>query len=532
MARIRRGSGVREQDLVARAKSLSERVDGLLPRLTPDCPTERFDRLREELEEVRAAADDERRIERFSRHGDPIARAYAGLLKFALEPTTPVVVSFSVPDGEVSYVALARTTREAEVAVQQSDDPTRLLLGYVDWARKGFHFFATRRTLWCTGRSPRPPPDFLSERVGELPYRLIEDPTHHRLDCSHLAAGEARPFLEVGWPGAERSFRVCRRCAKADRHLLSSLSDGAIVPDPSSEFVVSAFLNVRCQGGEECVHARLPDLPRSLLKRYELGRLSDGQLLDEYVAELKPRIERADRPTFVAGGICYGNRRSEFLDALGATPVERRALEEVLAGERGYFEVDEPSASRALERLWTEHAEEIVGAIVPDPEEARRLVEEARNAPGRVAEILKRAQRRNEEREVLEALPRYQRLAREAGWVDRIAREHRTRGDAGAERAILQSLPREGKERGLAYGLLLALGRGSAHAWQFSPTEREFGQSLEPQARALLRAPADGYHAALARLLETAGVVDWGILDAPEPPPTVPGTGAVEKYKG
>ncbi|MFY9717162.1 MAG: hypothetical protein WAK40_04435 [Thermoplasmata archaeon] len=520
MARIRRGSGVREQDLIGRAKALRDRVDGLLPRLTPDCPTDRFDRLRAELEEVRAASDDARRLEKFGRHGDPLARAYAGLLQYALEPTTPVVVSFPVPDGEVSYIALARTPREAEVAVQQSDDPTRLLLGYVDWARKGFHFFATRRTLWCTGKSPRPPAEFLSERIAELPYRLIEDAPHRTYNCSHLAAGEPRPFVEVGWPGADRSFRICRKCAKADRHLLSSLSDGAVVPDPSEEFVASASLNVRCEGGEECVHARLPGLPRGLLKRYELGRFSDGQLLDEYLAELKPRIERPDRPTFVAGGVCYGDRRDAFLDALGATPVERRALEEVLASERGYFEVDEPSASRALERLWTEHAEEIVGAIVPDPDEARRLVEEARGAPGRVAEILKRAQRRNEEREVLEALPRYARLAREASWVDRIAREHRTRGDAGAERTVLQTLPREGKERGVAYGLLLALGRGNSHAWQFSPTEREFGQSLEARARELLRAPAAEYHAALARLLESAGVVDWGTLEPGERPPT------------
>lgn len=519
MARIRRGSGVREQDLVARAKALKERVDGLLPRLTPECPSDRFDRLRAELEEVREAADDEKRIERLSRHGEPMARAYAGLLRFALEPTTPVVVSFPVPDGEVSYVSLARTTREAEVAVQQSDDPARLLLGYVDWARKGFHFFATRKVLWCTGRSPRPPADFLAERIADLPYRMLEDAAHGRFDCPHLAAGEPRPYLEVGWPGAERAFRLCRKCAKADRHLLSSLSDGAVVPDPSEEFVVSASLNVRCRGGEECVHARVPELPRGILKRYELGRFSDAQMLDEYLAEIRPRIERADRPTFVAGGVCYGDGRTAFLEALHPTPVERRALDEVLAAEGGYFEIDEPSASRALERLWAEHAEEIVGAIVPDPDEARRLVEEARGAPGRVAEILKRAQRRNEEREVLEALPRYERLAREADWVDRIAREHRTRGDAGAERAILQSLPREGKERGLAYGLLLALGRGAAHAWQFSPTEREFGQSLEAQARDLLRAPADGYHGALAHLLESAGVVDWGVRTGAGDPP-------------
>ncbi len=515
MARIRKGSGVREHDLLARAKVLRESIDSLLPRLGPDCPSDRFDRRRAELEEVREARDDEKRLERLARHGDPMARSLAGLLKFYLEPSAPTVVAFPVQSGEVSFAALARTDREAEVAVQQSDDPDRLLLGYIDWARKGFHFFASRRALWCTGRSPSPPEEFRAEKVAELPYRMSEDAAHHRYLCPHLAAGEPRPFLEVGWPGANTAFRVCRKCAKDDRHLLGSVSDGAAGPDPSGEFPVTAELNVRCTGGPECVHADLPALSRALEKRYELGRLSDAQLLDEYVAEIRPRIDRAARPTFVAGGVCYGDRRTEFLDALHSTSVERRALEAALDERRGYFEVDEPSASRALERLWADHAETIVGSIVRDPDEAHRLVESARGAPGRVAEILKRAQRQTDEREVLDALPRYRSLAQEAAWLDRVARDHRTHGDAGAERTVLHSLPREGKERGIAYGVLIALGRAGAHAWQFSDTEKEFGAALADRARELFAAPPAGYHAALDRLLQAAGVANWG---EPEPP--------------
>jgi hypothetical protein len=514
MARIRKGSGVREHDLLARAKALSGSVDALLPRLVGDCPTDRFDRRRAELEEVREAREDARRLERLSRHGDALARAYAGLLKFALEPSPLAVVSFELPGGPVSFAPLARTDREAEVAVQQSDDPSRLLLAYIDWARKGFHFFAGRRTLWCTGRSDRPPEEFRTEKLAELPYRLIENPAQHRYDCPHLQLDEPRPYLEVGWTGAQTVFRVCRRCAKDDRHLLGTLSDGTASPDPSTEFPVRAELNVRCTGGEECVHAELPPLGRNLLRDYEYGRLSDSRLLDAYLADLRPRVERASRTTRVAGGVCYGDRLPAFLDALRPTPVERRALERVLGARPGYFEVDEPSASRALERLWPDHAEEIVRSIVSDPEEARRLVDDARAAPGRVAEILKRAQRQSEEREVLDALPRYARLTREAAWVDRIAREYRTHREAGAERAILQSLPREGKERGLAYGFLLAVGRGGAHAWQFSSTEKEFGAALADRARELLGTPAANYHSTLDRLLQAAGVADWGSLES------------------
>jgi hypothetical protein len=510
VARVHKASGVRERDLIARAKLLRGTVDPLLPRLGPDCPPDRFDRRRAELEEVRAARDDERRLERLSRWGDSLARAYAGLLRFYLDPKPPTVVSFSLPGGEVSYAPFARTDREAEVAVQQSDESDRLLLGYLDWARKGFHFFATRKSLYCSGLSADPPPEFRAEKVAELPYRLTENPADHRFECPHLVAGEPRPFLEVGWPGGSTAFRVCRRCSKGDRHLLSSLSEGAAGPDPSADFPVSAQLNVRCRGGPECAHASLPPLARGLRRDYELGKLSDAGLLDAFVSDLAARVERSGRTTLLAGGVCYGAAVAPFLDALQPTPVERRALEAVLSSWDGPFEVDEPRASRALEKLWSDHAETIVRTIVPDAEEARRLIDDTRASPGRVAELLKRAERSSEEKELLETLPRYSELAQEAAWVDRVARSFRTHHEAGAERTIVQSLPSEGKERGLAFAFLLALGRDAAHAWQFSPTEREFGTSLRERARELLSAPAAQYHQALDRLLQAAGVADWG----------------------
>ncbi|HTS33020.1 MAG TPA: hypothetical protein VMI55_03670 [Thermoplasmata archaeon] len=515
MARVRRASGVREHDLVARAKVLRESVDPLLPRLTGDAPREKFDRLRADLEEVREARDDAKRLEKMSRWGDPLARAYAGLLRYSLDPTTPTVVTFPIAGGEGSFATLSRSTREAELAVQQSDDPRRLLLGYVDWARKGLYFFAARKVVWCTGRSSRPPGEVVTERIEELPYRTVPEPGTRNLVCPHLAAHEARPYLEVEWTGAERTFRICRRCAKDDRHLLGAISEGSAVPDPEAAFPVQVDLNVQCHGGPECVHARLPSLPRSLRRNYELGRLSDAALIDGYRAEIRPTIEGTRRTTLVAGGVCYGDRVAEFLDALHPTPLERRALEVALDPPPGYFEVDEASASRALERLWPQHAEEIVGAITEDEDEARRALQEARDAPGRIGEILKRAQRRGEERELLEALPHYSRLTAEASWVDRVARAYRTQREGGAERTLLQTLPREGKERGLAYAFLLALGRAGAHAWQFTPTEQEFGTSLAAPARGLLDASAAGYHDAMDRLLRAAGVADWGAREPP-----------------
>ncbi len=86
MTRPHRASGVREHDLVARARALRDSVDPLLPRLSGDAPRDRFDRLRADLEEVRAEREDSDRLEKLSKRGDSLPRAYAGLLRVLPRP--------------------------------------------------------------------------------------------------------------------------------------------------------------------------------------------------------------------------------------------------------------------------------------------------------------------------------------------------------------------------------------------------------------------------------------------------------------
>jgi hypothetical protein len=513
--RVRKASGGRESDLQRRAAKLRETIAPLLPERVGEGPWARFDKRKEELEAVRAVRDDEAALERLSKRGDPMARALAGLLRFHHDPELPAMLVASYPSGEIPFAPFGRTTREASVAVQNADDPSRLMIGYLDWTRKGFYFFATDRTLFTTGRSPQPPPAFLAAQTGDLPYRLTLSPSGGgRFECAHLGRGEHRPFVSVEWPAARRTWRVCLACAKTDRQLLAAITSRLSVPKPLREFAVSAALNVDCRGGPDCVHAVLPSLPRGMRRRYLFGRSSDRELIDAYLAYLAPRLERTRTPVFVAAGVCYGADRAKFVEALSPTPEERTALEQTLPGVRGLFVIDEPRASRALERLWPDHAETIVGAIVSDPKEAERLVREARAAPGRVSELLARAARKGAEDARRRELPTFRDLVPEAAYVDTVARSFRARGAAAAEKTLTERLPREGKERGLAVGLLAALGRLGPHEWQFTETEQKFGAALEAPAKELLHGPSSSYAAALERMLGLAGVVHWGEVEA------------------
>ncbi|HKV90589.1 MAG TPA: hypothetical protein VJQ43_05265, partial [Thermoplasmata archaeon] len=483
--RVRRASGGRESDLLRRAAKLRDSVAALLPERIGDGPWAKFDRRKEELEAVRAARDEETQLERLSKRGDPMARALAGLLRFYHDPELPAMLVARYPSGEIPFAPFGRTTREANVAIQNADDPARLMIGYLDWARKGFYFFATEKTLYCTGRVAAPPAAFLAAQMEAQPYRL-SSAGGDVYDCPHLSRQEHRPFVAVAWPSGHREWRACLACAKGERQLLAALTSRLAVPKPLREFTVAAELNVECHGGPGCVHASLPELPRAVRKRYLFGRSSDRDLLDAYLAYLAPRLERTRAPVFVASGVCYGSDRAKFVEALGPTAEERTALERTLPAVEGLFVIDEPRASRALERLWPKHADEIVGAIVPDPKEAERLVREARAAPGRVSELLARAARRGAEEARQRELPKFRNLAPEAAYVDGVARVYRSRGPAAAEKWLTERLPREGKERGLAVGLLSALERLGPHDWQFTETERKFGTSLAASAKEVL----------------------------------------------
>ncbi|MCI4361276.1 MAG: hypothetical protein L3J91_06185, partial [Thermoplasmata archaeon] len=278
--RARRASGGREGELVQRAARLRKSVDPLLPTLSDSCPTARFDKLRASLEKVREVRDDAARLERMSRWGEPFARAYAGLLKFYLDPELPGVLVARYPAGDVTFAPLARAPREAHIAVQLGDDPERLLLGYLTWARKGFHFFATDHELFCTGADPEPPAPFRAALLEDLPYRLEPTANRSAYVCPHLKAGEPAPFVEVDWSGADTSFRVCRRCAKGDRQLLASVTQHLSVPHPERAFPFDLHLNVACKAGNACLHARLPGPSRGIRKSYLFGRLSDAEALD------------------------------------------------------------------------------------------------------------------------------------------------------------------------------------------------------------------------------------------------------------
>lgn len=524
MPRIRYTSGGREGELIARAKLLRKDPTLLLPKLADGCPSGPFDRIRKDLEAVKEARQDLDDLDRLRGKGEELARAYAGLLHYAEERPDLLTTVARYPTGEIPYLPVAKTSAEALIATQYHDDPRRLLLGYVHLAKGGFfggggfHFYALEKGILCTGKAADPPEEFVRASLERTPYRLVPAPAgsqgREKTDgmrvCQHLARGESVEHLVVRWRSVGRTLKVCERCTREDAHLLASLSENMVIPNPDAEFEVEAVLPIHHEHKGPCAIAELPSLSTATERRYRAGKLSDAELLKAHTEDRNAALASVRGSLYIAGGHCYGGDLEAFLPALDPTPAEKRALSKVLPTLGQPLVSPELRAGKVIEVLWKEHAVELLRAAGASEEEANRRAAEARSAPGRASEVLNRFAQQRKEEATLAKLPSYRGLVPEAALADGVARLYRTAGAAEVERMIARESPPEGKVRGLAWAFLSALGKESTQAWRFSETEQEFGAALAPDAQRLLEAPSSEYHEALNALLVAAGITAWG----------------------
>ncbi len=520
MPRIRYTSGGKEGEVLARARALAKDPTLLLPRAPDGSLSPLFPRLAQDLKTVQGHAEEPDQLDRLTFRGEPLARAYAGLLHYAAKRPSLNHQLARFPTGDIPYLPVERVPKEELIAVQYFDDPRRLLLGFLHYARPslfgggGYHFYATQEAVVCTGKSADPPASFVEDALRAIPYRLGTLPRGDGsegvvLACAHLVRGDREPYLEIRWASAHRTLRVCRRCAGEDRHLLGSLSGSMVVPDPAGDFEVDVVYPLKHEHREPCPAGEPSHLSRRSEKAYRDGRLADSELLKEHLTEVEGSFRAHRGRLLLGGGRCFGEEVPLFVDALDPTPAERTALRRVLGRREEPLLAPELSAGKVVEALWKDHARELLRAVGASPAEVERFSAEGRSG-GRAAETLNRVARRRAEEATVAELPRYLELSAEAHLADDLARRYRRGGASDVEHRISVADPPEGKVRGLAWAFLVALGKEQAQAWRFSETEREFGGSLAPAAERLLKSSPEGYHDALERLLTEAGVTRWG----------------------
>jgi len=490
-----------ERAMVERAKKLRHDFSPLIPECIGSCDRRIFRKLERSLSTVQKFADDQKRLEKLASKGELIARAYAGMLMIANAGKVPYTAAAPTPFGEAIYAVRGKVPKEVLIGVQHYDDRRLLLLAYMPMAmKKGLYFYATKEKLYCTGKSPEPPEDYISEALRRIPYRLKSD--GNRKVCHHLYEGKSAPHLRIKWISAGLEFMVCELCLSEDVNTFALLTEGIGSKNPMKDFEIDVSIDLEAVSDKENCPKIEKKGVKKLIERYAHGRLSDRKLME---LAMESGSYSGDGRYLIIGRKCYGEDEKAFLSALN--PGKYRAVVESFLRHRdGPVIIDSESVNKLLDYGWEKWGKDALKEIFGSGERAEVVWEEYMKSKRTPVEIIDDAMALMEAEKRLDSLPKYRKLPKTAEFCDTVARSYRLGGKSEAAKAIDSWKPKDEHIKAISYAFLSAMGMEKGKEWQYNKVERDLGKSLKGIAERLLKDEGDDYHNALLEILKFAGV--------------------------
>lgn len=468
-----------ERRILQVAEEIRKDPASLLPRCDAACA--RILR-REERAMVRIAAraDNERALERASKRGPPLARAYAATLLLGHQGKATHLGVLRVGRKQVSYAKRGTASPDKLVAIQHHDDPWVRIIGYLDIVKRyGVHVYSSPSGFSCSMSADAP--DWYVSDV------LERSSLKGKSSCPH--SDGPGPLLRIEWRSAGCSLALCRRC-DPDGNLFHQVARGMGAREPERDLEVSISFTVE----GDCLD--VPATPAGDIKAYVSGEISNGQFIDRYYAHLQEaaRSQRA----IVIDGRCMS--RSEAISKLATAEHERLALSTVF--ERVGHLGTGVTAAQVVQDNWQSLGGAMMERVAPGADIGARLADD--RLP---MQVLAEAAAERERRKRAEAIPRIAGLPPVGAVANELALAYRVRGGDAARQAMTAML----KEKSLPMktrALLLAVQRSlglRVDAWMFGADAGEYADYLEPMARELLTGPEESYRSAMAALLAALG---------------------------
>jgi hypothetical protein len=508
----RTASKVQEKELIKKAKKLKKDPELILPRCENHAKCY-FDVVRKQVRKIQAFADNEQMLKKFSTRGDLLARAYAATLLLGIEGKAPYLAPFKTPFGTVPFAFRGKTKKEKLVAVQYYNEPKWLIMGVLDIVKKKkLHVYSTKEGLVCTGRHPDPPAGFVKQTISKLnPNLKVKNKiyTCPHLDSEKMGDGVQKgvPYLEIEWHSADVAIGICDRCAnKSKEHTMGILTQHIADKKITEDFGINVIAQPVCKDKcKNCDIEYAPEPSKELQQKYQLGELSDAELISKHLEDLRASYDQLGNKIFIVDNKCYGSNQKAFIKALKPTKLEHRALRAVLNKIEGAVIFDKATPSKILGYYWNDFGKAAIFAITQDNKLSKNIYKKFDINRIKASEILKEADVEIKKKTIISLLPKYERLPKIAEFADSVARIYLTKGVDESVRAIDKYRGGDTKVKAVAYAFLLALNRGEGKKWQYTQTEHDFAQYLKDPANELLHTEPDSYHDRLQNLLSATG---------------------------
>lgn len=491
----------KERELIARAKKLRDGPDPLIPECEGECRKCPFEKWRARLLKQLRFKDNKKKLSGLANLGPAFSKAYAATLLLAIQEKAPYLAVARVGNKDIAYAQRGKAKKELLIGFQHYDDPDARLLAVADIARRnGLFIFSTKDKMVCTGTIGKPPEEYVTETIGRMRYPF------QKTEGGYAALDSVDDtFIEVRWIPAGISLKVSRLRSSTKRNIASVILNRMLHPERAK------ILDVRVQpgfrhasGGEDCPLNTLTEVSDRWRSEYMSGRVSDRELIDNHMKDVREEGIAMERRVFAVGMNCFDDDSDAFIESLRPNKIEREALRAMVKNLGENVILDEASPAKVLDTYWQEAGLEALKAVLGDEDAANEFYERSLSSQESPSQFVRQAFQTAQKERILSDLPKYRKLSPVARFCDRIARVYRTGGPAAAAMEVRKDTTRSKAFKALEYAFLLALNE-TGFDWQYTEDERGFGVHLKSAAEALLTAKPEEYDAALRRLLTASG---------------------------
>lgn len=499
------GTKIQQSNLRKLARKMEKDPKMLIPECLGECGKCPFERTYQRLLRVQKYSGNLKALNKLSRSGKPLERAYAAMLVLAAEDTPIMFAIANLPGGDASYTIRGNSKKEVLIGIQHIDDVKLRLLAYSDIAlKKGLHIYSSSKGLQCAGTTPNFPEQVISEALRSTGYSFVRTKGHHK--CEHLAEKRSnKNVLTIDIESAGHRIGMCKTCSSNKQNIYTELTSRMLAKRPERDIKVILEPNMDCINGDECSLGRMQLNTEELVGEYRSGSLSDRALMERFSNVVQEALKGSGSRMLVMGDKCYEDDVKAFIDALEPSEVDRIALEFLLeTGNRSVI-VSNATPNAVISQFWEDSGLDILTKVTGNKELAKRMFSDSRGSDKPPSQILKEARMESRSRSVLAALPELKDLGNIGGFAHEVAKTYKALGKEDALRAMEKSGRKDTKQRSVSCGFLMALDTLKSREWQFTKEEKDFGRYLSEFCRALLDSSPEDYKDALNNLLTASG---------------------------
>jgi hypothetical protein len=513
-----------EKELKRKAKRLAQDPTLALPRLTTDVPY--FKGLEKKLKDIQSHKDSRQALEKASKKGDRLARAYAGTLLLNHEDKIQYLAVIRTPFGDIGYALRGSTSREKLAGVQNYDDPRIKMMAYIEEVKKKKLFmFITEDEVICTGSDPHPP----KEVIEPLPKRLGKDMKRsgnviHSRDLNPEGVGNRKPlsepYLVVRWVPADLDMaRSLTQARQNEDNIYATCASYMATDKISRHFEVDVVVMPVCSRDSNCpCHPppreeekmgfleRLGKVkPPTNTDNYLEGKLMDHRLIEKERAEYEERLKETGRTVYIIGNTCYGDSPDDLLKSLKLKGDELKITRRFLELHKGAILSEDPSPNRIMAPFWEEVGEQLIADLVDNKEIAKKIFKEYPVPRYQPLTVVEEARFLLEEKRVRDLLPEPVDPPRMIQFAYECAVSYLVRGEVGASKVLDTFTGDDIKLKAAKYAFVKHLNLAKTSGWSYTTHEVGYAQGMDEIVGRIITEDPEGFKAGLRELWKATG---------------------------